>query len=93
MGYNIIVLDSNSNRMDRTIECAKNMEYAVKTVIPYWEYKDEREVFNRTSWKFVDISDWTKDRLFELTSDVEWNWHPITEEEYNEIVSKEKKED
>jgi nitrate reductase alpha subunit len=72
--------------MDKTVEYWKNMEYAVKTVAPYWEHKDEWEVFDRLSGKFLDISDFTKQHLFDLTSDVIWNWHSIKEEEYNNIV-------
>lgn len=79
--------------MNKSVEYYKNTEYAVKSVAPIWKYKGEREFFDRLAGALLDTTDWTEDHMLELDSYVAANWNKLTEEEYNEIVSKEKKED
>lgn len=76
----------------KEIEYWKNNEYAMKAVIPFNKYWDEWEVFDRIAWKFLDITDWSKQQILDLDSEVVWQGHIITEEEYNEIINNEKKD-
>lgn len=70
-----------------------NGEYAVKYESLIYKNKDSVELFDCVNWEFVDTKNMTVEWLADLVAEIGWTGRDITEEEYNEIINKEKKED
>lgn len=82
--------------MDYTkeIEYWKDRETAYRSPLTLTDSNlDEVQIFDRLNWKFRDITERDRKQLIKVLGDVTENGKQITEEEYNEIINKEKKED